>query len=130
MGVIVVVGESVARKVVVPLVKSTHWCPLNQIQHRLHLWDEIATRDKDMPQLLVNVVYRISSDSHLTLSMLLIVTRFGLFTTHVWSALGDIEVKAFIGLCLFAGLHQSNDEPVASLWSEKRRRTRLPYHDV
>ena len=83
--------------------------------------------------------------------MLLIVTRFGFFITHtvvdlvvtetnreakhwfmerndanpeqvkVWTALGDTEMKAFIGLCLFAGIQRSNDETVTSLWSENGR---------
>ena len=55
-GVDVVVGEAVVREVVVPLVKLTHWCPLNQIQQILHLWDEMALCGKDMPQILVDVV--------------------------------------------------------------------------
>ena len=33
----------------------------------------------------------------------------------VWTAVDDTEMKAFIGLCLFAGVYRSNHEPVASL---------------
>ena len=125
----VVAGDAVVMEVVVPLVKLTHWCPLNQIQYKLHLWNEMAMCGKEMPQILVDVVYRISSHSHMTLPMLLIVIRFGFFITpalidqvvtetnreatrwfrewnnanpeqvKAWRALGNTKMKAFIGLC-------------------------------
>ena len=39
-----------------------------------------------------------------------------------WLALDSNEMKAFIGLCILAGVYKSNHEPVASLWSEKEER--------
>ena len=77
--------------------------PINQIQHRLHLWEEMALCGKEMPQILVDVVYRISLNSHLVSPMLLVVTRW-----RKQLAVHDTEMKAIIGLCLFAGGHRSN----------------------
>ena len=34
-----------------------------------------------------------------------------------WKEVDSTEIKAFIGLCLYAGLHKSNHEPVSLLWS-------------
>ena len=39
-----------------------------------------------------------------------------------WLALDSNEMKAFIGLCILAGIYKSNHESVASLWSEKEGR--------
>ena len=41
---------------------------------------------------------------------------------RTWVATDRMEMKAFIGLSLYAGLYKSNHEPVASLWSEKEER--------
>lgn len=35
-----------------------------------------------------------------------------------WKPVDDTEIKAFIGLCIIAGLYKGNHEPQASLWSE------------
>ena len=40
----------------------------------------------------------------------------------IWLALDSNEMKAFIGLCILAGVYKSNHEPVASLCSEKEGR--------
>ena len=82
-----VVGEAVVREVAVPLVKF-----LNQIQLKLHLWDEMAMCGKHMPHILVDV-YRISPDRHLALPVLLIITRFGFSITPVMIDLLVIETN-------------------------------------
>ena len=39
-----------------------------------------------------------------------------------WKENDSTEIKAFIGLCLYAGLHKSNPEAVSLLWSENKGR--------
>ena len=39
-----------------------------------------------------------------------------------WNEVDSTEIKAFIGLCLYAGLHKSNHEAVSLLWSENEGR--------
>ena len=39
-----------------------------------------------------------------------------------WQEVDSTEIKAFVGLCLYAGLHKSNHESVSSLWSENEGR--------
>ena len=35
----------------------------------------------------------------------------------VWKSVDEVEIKAFIGLCILAGIQKSNFEPLSSLWS-------------
>ena len=39
-----------------------------------------------------------------------------------WKPVDSIEINAFVGLNILAGLHKSNREPISSLWSEKEGR--------
>ena len=39
-----------------------------------------------------------------------------------WQEVDSTEIKAFVGLCVNAGLHKSNHESVSSLWSENEGR--------
>ena len=39
-----------------------------------------------------------------------------------WQEVDSTEIKAFVGLCLYAGLHKSNHETVSLLWSENEGR--------
>ena len=39
-----------------------------------------------------------------------------------WKEVESTEIKAFIGLCLYPGLHKSNPEAVSLLWSENEGR--------